>query len=113
MAKQTRSSGPILEPEFAFPEVKKTSTQLPDYASIIGLVRYHLRIGFGKKSEKDCIREVAKLVYSKWWHDTVYCLTLNAVVYKITTVYKQFKEGWKRPGEILTGIMLGWLITGK
>ena len=92
----TRSSGPVLDPDFVFPAVSKLSTQLPDIGSVIGMVRHHMRVGFGVRSEVDVIREVAKQVYSKWWHDTIYCISLEGIIHRITSLHKQVKEGWKR-----------------
>ena len=95
-ARNTRASGPLLDPNIIFPEVPKTSTQLPDNASVIGLIKYHIRKGTGVCSERDVLREVAKLVYSKWWHDTVYCISLEGIVYKMSQLYKQYRDGWLR-----------------
>ena len=83
----TRSSGPVLDPDFVFPAVSKLSTQLPDIGSVIGMVRHHMRAGFGVRSEVDVIREVAKQVYSKWWHDTIYCISLEGIIHRITTLH--------------------------
>ena len=96
--KCTRSDGPIMDADLVFPECPKPTTQLPDIACVIGMVKFNLRVKVGAvvKSEKEVIREVAKLVYSKWWHDTVYCLTVEGIVWRITELYKQYKEGWKR-----------------
>ena len=96
MSKTTRASGPLLDPAVVFPDCSKTTTQLPDNATVIGLVKHLLRVGKGTKSEKEVIREVSKLVYSKWWHDTVYCHSLEGIVYKLTELYKQYKDGWLR-----------------
>ena len=87
-----------MDADLVFPECPKPTTQLPDIACVIGMVKFNLRVKVGAvvKSEKEVIREVAKLVYSKWWHDTVYCLTVEGIVWRITELYKQYKEGWKR-----------------
>jgi hypothetical protein len=96
LSKNTRASGPLLDPVVIFPECPRTTPPLPDIATVIGLIKYHLREGKCGKSEKDVVREVAKLVYSKWWHDTVYCITMDGIVYKMTELYKQYKDGWLR-----------------
>ena len=96
LSKNTRASGPLLDPVVIFPECPRTTSQLPDIATVIGLIKYYLREGKCSKSEKDVVREVAKLVYSKWWHDTVYCITMDGIVYKMTELYKQYKDGWLR-----------------
>ena len=96
-ARKTRTAGPVLDPEIVFPECPRPTTKLPDVATVIGMVRYlmnHTKDGL--KSEVAVMREVSKQVYSKWWHDTVYCITLEAIIKKLALLYQQVKEGWKR-----------------
>ena len=35
-------------------------------------------------------------MYCKWWHDTVYCISLEGIIYRVKCLYKQFYDGWKR-----------------
>ena len=92
----TRSNGPVLNPDLVFVEYQKPTTQLPDIACVIGMVKFHLREGMGIRSEKSVMREVSKQVYSKWWHDTVYCISLEGIVKKVTKLWTEYKEGVKR-----------------
>ena len=92
----TRSSGPVLDPNLVFPECKRPTTQLPDIKMVIGMIKFWLREGTGVVSEGAVLREVSKLVYTKWWHDTVYCIHLDTVVYRVKNLWKDFKEGVKR-----------------
>ena len=92
----TRASGPLLDPDVVFPEVEKISSQLPDLKTVIGLVKSLLKKGNGWKTEKEVFVEVAKLVYTKWWHDTVYCIAISSVVKRVTKLWGELKEGVKR-----------------
>ena len=47
----------------------------------------------------EAVREVAKQVYSKWFHDTVYCLQVNAIAHRLTKLWKTFREGRRRLNE--------------
>ena len=47
-----------------------------------------------KKCEQGvAIREVVKLVYSQWFHDTVYCLSHRTMERRLTELWKVFKDG--------------------
>ena len=72
--RSTRSSGPILSPDQVFPplETFHPPTQLPTYGSIISMTRFILEVkDLGRATEREGIREVAKVVYAKYYHDTV------------------------------------------
>ena len=45
---------------------------------------------------KEAVREVAKWVYAKWFHDTIYCISLNAIQDRLEKMWNIFKEGNKR-----------------
>ena len=45
---------------------------------------------------KEAVREVAKMVYAKYYHDTEYCLTLQAIINKLDKIWSIFKAGQKR-----------------
>ena len=92
----TRSSGPVLDPDLVFTECQRPTTQLPDIKTVIGMIKFWMRDGTGVVSDGAVIREVSKLIYTKWWHDTVYCIHLNTVVYRVTNLWKDIKEGVKR-----------------
>ena len=94
--KGTRSSGPVLDPDLVFVESQRLTTQLPDIKTVIGLIKFHKRKDNGRKTEGQVLREVAKLIYTKWWHDTVYCITISGIVKKVTKLWKEYREGVKR-----------------
>ena len=99
-SKETWSSGPGLDPDIVFPECRSLTTKLPDIKTTLGLIKFHVRVGTGKiRNVGEVLREVSKLVYSKWWHDTVYCITLDAVVKKLTKLWGEYKDGVKRKRE--------------
>ena len=95
-SKMTRSSGPAMDPDVNFPETEKITTQLPDFKTVIGLIKFIMKKESGRKSEGEIMREVGKLVYTKWWHDTVYCIGLNDVVNRVHKLWREIKEGLKR-----------------
>ena len=41
-------------------------------------------------------REVAKKVYSKWYTDTICCVSITTIQRRLVNVYKIFTEGKKR-----------------
>ena len=96
-SRATRSAGPLLDPDINFPACERVSKQLPDIKMVIGLVKFLLSKTHGPDgSEPKIVREVGKLVYTKWWHDTVYCISLNAVVKRVQKLWAEYKEGLKR-----------------
>ena len=92
----TRSSGDVgVHPDVLFPAIPdlQPTTQLPTVKTVIGILR-HLTIK--RVSHNDAVREVSKIVYSKWFHDTVYCVPFNTVLYKVEKLWEIFREGKKR-----------------
>ena len=108
MAKcKTRSEGQIFDFDKEFPPCKtfQPPTQLPTVRSVIGLLRYHLEVNNvtgpmrGKVSTEKAIREVAKQIYAKYYHDTVYCVHTTTIARRIKELKHKFTEGKKRLGE--------------
>ena len=48
-----------------------------------------------KVAHDKAVREVSKLLYAKWFHDTVYCIPVNDINRKLENVWKTFRD---RPG---------------
>ncbi len=94
--KNTRSSGDLLDPDINFPALTKFKDpkKLPLCSDIIGVLRHLLEVQ--RMSNPVAIKEVKNQVYSKWYHDTVYCLTPRAIVKRIEKEWDIFKEGKKR-----------------
>ena len=103
----TRSAGPMYNPEVHFSPNEKFQPpeKLPTVKSVLCSILYHVRftlkgqeggIGGGGVSVKEAIREVAKQVYSKWFCDTVCCLSISTIERKLMELFSVFKEGRKR-----------------
>lgn len=90
-----RSVGPLLDPDIVFPESEAFDepSKLPTNKSIIGVIR-HLT---GRKYRHDqSVAEVAKRVYAKYFHDTVYCLPYRTINRRVQKLWDVFREGKKR-----------------
>ena len=97
MAAKTKQSGPVLDADIVFPMMEKFQhkRQLPTIKSVIGVLRH---LSDKKVAHNSAIKEVVKLVYSKWYHDSVYCFTFRFMERKLTEMWKDFREGKKRVG---------------
>lgn len=101
MPPKTRKQSGGIDPAVVFPVLPKfvPSSQLPTIKSVIGVLQ-NLTVGglsgFFQISHKEAVREVAKLVYAKWYHDTVYTIPLYAIVRKMEKMWDTFREGKKR-----------------
>ena len=49
-----------------------------------------------KVEHKQAVTEVVKLVFCKWYHDTVFCITFRSMERKLSDMWKDFREGKKR-----------------
>ena len=102
MAKcKTRSEGQIFDFDKEFPSYNtfQPPKKLPTFQSVIGLLKYHLEMGSGVVTTNMAVNEVAKQVYSKYYHDTVYCLSVRSITRKIEALWKLINEGKKRSKE--------------
>ena len=91
------SGEPALYENIQFPELTKFNPpdKLPTIASVIGRLRYLM--GGGKKNmEKErALREVAKEVEAKYYHDTIYCKSLATIIKELRTIWTSYSEGKK------------------
>ena len=96
---QRRSDGPILDPNIVFPPLQRfhQPNKLPTKRSVISVLRF---LTEDKWTHSDAIAEVAKQVYAKWYHDTVYCVTIRSVRRKVKTMWEIFWEGKRRISEV-------------
>ena len=94
---RNRSGGPLLDPEVVFPPLKKyvPGSQLPTNGSVISMVRFMLLGGGGGRgvTMSVCLREVAKQVYSKYYHDTVYCVSISTIQRRLKELMEVFNQG--------------------
>ena len=92
MPPKTRKQSGDINPDVVFPLLDKFQhpTMLPTIKSVIGVLQSKTAGGKAQTSHDDAVREVAKLVFSKWFHDTVYCIALHAVVKRIRKIWEIF-----------------------
>ena len=97
---QTRHKSGGIDPAVVFPDLSNFSppTKLPTNRSVVGVLQNVIKgsKGANQISTKDAVREVAKRVYAKYYHDTVYCMTLQGIIMKLDNIWSIFKEGRKR-----------------
>ena len=96
--RQTRSTGDLLDPDNDFPAISKFKDpkKLPLCSDIIGVLRHLLEDPKSMITTSQALHEVKKMVYSKWCHDTVYCITPVAILKCIKKEWNIFKGGKKR-----------------
>ena len=92
------SCGPILDPDVVFPVLKKFKypTKLPTKKSVICSLRFYTE---NKFSQEEAIQEVSKRVCAKWYHDTVYCVSIRSIRRRMKKIWYGFREG-KRGGQV-------------
>ena len=98
MPPKTQHSSGGIDPAVVFPSTEDfiPRTQLPTVKSVIGVLQSLTAGGKAKVSHKAAVREVAKRIYAKWYHDTVFCLPEYGIVRKLEKLWKIFREGRKR-----------------
>ena len=98
MPPKTRHQSGDINPDVEFPVLDQFQrpTQLPTYKSVIGVLQSLTAGGKVNRSHDEAVREVAKQLYAKWFHDTVYCLALNTVQDRLRKDWEIFREGRKR-----------------
>ena len=95
---KTRSKSGGIDPAIVFPSMSQFmhQTQLPTIKSVLGVLQSLTGGGVAQVQHDVAIREVSKLVYAKWYHDTVYCISLSAVVRLVQDMWHKFREVRKR-----------------
>ena len=78
-----------------FPPLKKFNPpdKLPTKASVVGRVRYLCSGGKNNMSNDKAAVEVAKEVYSKYFHDTVFCLSKSKITQCVKDLWKVQRDG--------------------
>ena len=96
--RSSRSGGTIFDADVEFPPMRtyEPKSKLPTIKSIIGMLRYHIGRGGGGKSVESSVREVAKQVLAKWYHDTVACKSLSSIVREVEKLRAIFIDGKRR-----------------
>ena len=76
--------------DFAPSQDLQPSTKLPFVKSVIGMLRYHMqREGKGTVANAMTTGKVAKQVYAKYFHDTIFCVS----------AVSPFIGGWRTSSE--------------
>ena len=98
MPPKTRKSSGGIDPNVLFPAMTNFlhPTKLPVIKSVIGVMRHLMAGGKENMSVKGAVREVAKRIYAKWFHDTVYCTPLSTIIDRLEKMWNVFKEGKMR-----------------
>ena len=96
--KKTRAQSGGIDPDINFPALHQFSypSKLPTVADVIGLLCHFTHSGGSGHNHQWATREVAKQVYVKWYHDTVFCLPLSTVERRVSDMWTEFREGRKR-----------------
>ena len=92
--KRTRSKSGGFDPDIVFPTMPQfmPPSQLPTIKSVIGVLKHMTCGGAAKTKHSDAVRETSKLVYAKWYHDTVYCISLSSVARRIEDIWLKYKH---------------------
>ena len=92
MPPKTRKQYGDINPDVIFPLLDQFvhPTMLPVYKSVIGVLQSLTAGGKAQTRHEDAVREVAKLVISKWFHDSIFCLALDTVVDRIRKILDFF-----------------------
>ena len=101
MPPKTRKSSGGMDPNVLFPAMTNFlhPTKLPAIKSVIGVMRHLMAGGKARMAVKEAAREVAKRVYAKWFHDTIFCISLSTIVDRLEKMWLTFKEGKRRFNE--------------
>ena len=94
----SRSGGKIYYADVEFPAMKtyEPKSKLPTIRSVIGMLRYHVGKGGAGKSVDIAVREIAKQVMAKWYHDTVCCKSLSTITREVEKLRSTFVNGKRR-----------------
>ena len=101
MAGKTRASSGGIDPYVLFPVMENflPKVMLPTHKSVIGKLRYLTSGGSHNMTHSEAVREVGKLVWTKWVHDTCYCVSLSMIVKRLTglwEIYRKAREDYQR-----------------
>ena len=100
----TRTAAPVSDYDYeldvAFPMVRMFQPQnkLPTLSGVAGMLRYQHDLkksnkGGSKKQGQTPAREVAKVLYAKWYHDTLPCKEFETLVLWLTNLYPLLMSG--------------------
>ena len=89
MSQMVTRSQPI--PEDPFPPIERfqQKAKLPKAKDIIGVIRH---VAMQKDASNKVSFEVAKMVYSKWYHDSIFCHSLSTIKRRVEGVWKVYSD---------------------
>ena len=98
MSSKTRSKTSSIDPNWLFTDREEFlhPIKLPTLKSVIGVMRHLMSGGTAQMTLNEAAREVAKRVHAKWYHDTVYTISLTSIAERLMRLWNTFKEGRKR-----------------
>ena len=91
----------LLDPSVDFPEMEKFEppNKLPSVKSVIGVLKFLAspkEAGRYQFTQDQALMEVTKSVFSKWYHDTIYCLPMSTIKRRVGDIWAIYREGSKR-----------------
>jgi hypothetical protein len=99
MSKFATRRQPITEEPFPSMERFHQKTKLPTNKDVIGVMRYFT---MKNHSVNQVVREVKKRVYSKWYHDSIFCHSFSIIKRRVEGIWKIYADYKKQGRE--TGI---------
>ena len=75
------------------PVMDKFTTKFPTYREVIGVLRSLLEDQRTNISTDNALYKVAKIIYNKYRHDTVYCICESAIKRRMEKDWDVFKKG--------------------
>ena len=98
--KRITRSAEITPPDVVFPSLQcfKQPTKLPLTNDVIGVMRglQGLKVAEKHPMVADSAKTVATMIYSKYHHDTVYCISFKDIKVKVEKDWETFRKGKKR-----------------
>ena len=96
---RTRSGAKEYDADREFPPTKNfhPPTKLPTQNRVIRMLRYHMELdGRGVVTTAMAVREVAKQIHAKYYHDTIYCVSLHTIHRSVEALKRVYSEGRMR-----------------
>ena len=93
MASKFLRSSDIKHEDFPVVEKDKFVDCLPTYGHVIGVMRYIMEDQKTNVRLNDALKKISNMIYSKYRHDTVYCITERAIKKRVESDWTIFRVG--------------------